>query len=189
MDDAVGEAFDKVARLLNLGYPGGPAISQRAEKWKYRNIDIPKLDIILPRPMEKSKDYNFSYSGLKTAVLYKIRELKEAGVEMNEEVVNEICHAFQEAAINVLIQKTVRAAKEFSVKAIWLSGGVSANSLLRDRLANAAAELKIPYSQPLLEYTGDNAAMIALAGHISWNKASKKTADWRSIQMQANLRF
>ena len=162
MDDAVGEAFDKVARLLNLGYPGGPAISQRAEKWKYRNIDIPKLDIILPRPMEKSKDYNFSYSGLKTAVLYKIRELKEAGVEMNEEVVNEICHAFQEAAINVLIQKTVRAAKEFSVKAIWLSGGVSANSLLRDRLANAAAELKIPYSQPLLEYTGDNAAMIAL---------------------------
>src|SRR3990167_1419216 len=109
MDDAVGEAFDKVARLLGLGYPGGPVISARAEQFSISNFQFP---ITFPRPMVNSKDSNFSFSGLKTAVLYKIRDLKKGGVEITDNVINEIAHAFQEAAVDVLIQKTIQAARE-----------------------------------------------------------------------------
>ena len=139
LDDAAGEAFDKVARLLGLGYPGGPAISQRSEKWKSQitnhksqtnsNNQMPKFEC--PRPMIKSKDYNFSYSGLKTAVLYKIRDLEKTGAKITDRVKNEICHEFQKAATEVLIKKTIQAAKEYKAKSIFLSGGVSANELLR----------------------------------------------------------
>lgn len=186
LDDAVGEAFDKVARLLNLGYPGGPAIAARAAKLKIKNE---KLKIIFPRPMEKLTDYNFSYSGLKTSVLYKIRDLEKAGVKITENIKNEICYEFQKAATEVLIQKTIKAAKEYGVKSIFLSGGVSANSELRSRLDYATKELGINYSQPELEYTGDNAAMIALAGYFSSKNKKSQELSWDSVQMDTNLGF
>src|SRR3989338_3736697 len=129
LDDAVGEAFDKVARLLGLGYPGGPAISQRAEKWKSRISNSKSqikhksqiLNIEFPRPMINSKNYNFSYAGLKTSVLYKIRDLKAARVKITDEVKNEVCYEFQKAALDILVLKTIKAAQELKVKSLFLS--------------------------------------------------------------------
>ncbi len=205
LDDAIGEAFDKVARLLGLGYPGGPAISQKAEKWNYRSpisnfqtnskIQIPKIEF--PRPMENSKDYNFSYSGLKTSVLYKIRDLEKAGIKINDDVKNKICYEFQKSACEVIIKKTIKAALEYEVKSIFLAGGVSANKYLRTELRKRAEEAGFNYAQPEFEYTGDNAAMIGLAGYFSakggsaagGNYKNKKTQDltWDSVEMDANL--
>lgn len=187
LDDAVGEAFDKVARLLNLGYPGGPIVSLRAAKLKSKNE---KLKILFPRPMEKSGDFNFSYSGLKTAVLYKIKDLKNSGVKITDEVINEICYEFQQAAIDILVKKTLRAAKELGAKSVFLSGGVSANKLLREKLHATATELGLEYRQPPMEYTTDNAAMIAIAGHSAFKNSKQKTAKlWQSVKMDANLGF
>ena len=182
MDDAVGEAFDKVARLLGLGYPGGPVISARADKFSISNFQFP---IKFPRPMIKSKDFNFSYSGLKTAVLYKIRDLKNSGTKISPATVNQISYEFQKAAIDILIQKTMRAAKEFEVKSILLSGGVSANALLRLSLNKVAVEAGIKYFQPSLKYTGDNAAMIAMAGYFTYKEKTESS----SVKMDANLGF
>jgi len=193
MDDAVGEAFDKVARLLGLGYPGGPVISARAEQFSISNFQFP---ITFPRPMVNSKDSNFSFSGLKTAVLYKIRDLKKGGVEITDNVINEIAHAFQEAAVDVLIQKTIQAAREHSVSAIFLSGGVSANTLLRDKLRTATEKEGLFFSCPPLAYTGDNATMIALASYFAYHPSYTKTSegkekigDWKLVAMQPNLGF
>lgn len=181
LDDAVGEAFDKVARLLDLGYPGGPAVSKLAA-----NGDPNRFP--LPSPMLNSKDFNFSYSGLKTAVLYLLKDLKEKNIELNEQAKADIAASFQDAAIKVLVEKTVRAAKKFKASAILLSGGVSANKLLRERLAAAAEEHGFRYSQPPLIYTADNAAMIALAGYFAHRVDPEKT-DWRTVDMNANLSF
>ena len=138
--------------------------------------------------MINSKNYNFSYSGLKTAVLYKIRDLKAEGIELTKDVINQICYEFQNAAVDVLVEKTIRAAKEFPVRSILLSGGVSANTLLRERLANASRENNLKYFQPDLKYTTDNAAMIALAGYFTYQKNPKNTA-WQNLDMHANLTF
>lgn len=187
LDDAVGEAFDKVARLLNLGYPGGPIVSLRATKLKTGDQ---KLKIKFPRPMIKSNNFNFSYSGLKTSVLYKLRDFKEKNIRLTDNIINEVCYEFQNAAIDVLVQKTIRAAEEYKVKSVFLSGGVSANKLLRQKLQTAAAKKGFNYSQPLMEYTTDNAAMIAMAGYVNYLK--KKKADswsWKSVYMDANLGF
>jgi N6-L-threonylcarbamoyladenine synthase len=176
LDDAVGEAFDKVARLLGLGYPGGPAIYKAAKNgnpYKYP----------LPRPMAKSKNYDFSYSGLKTAVLYLIRDLKLK--KLNTQTKADIAASFQKAATDILIQKTMRAAKEYKVKSVLLSGGVSANKLLRSELQKNTTEAGIKYFQPPMEYTTDNAAMIAIAGYFTYLK-NKKT-DYESVKMDANL--
>ncbi len=181
MDDAIGEAFDKVARLLGLGYPGGPAISKIA-------IGGDSARFPLPSPMLKSKNFDFSYSGLKTAVLYLLRDLKEKGAELDEQTKADIAASFQHAATEVLVQKTIRAAKEFEVRTILLSGGVSANKLLRERLEKAAHDNDLKYLQPKMMYTTDNAAMIALAGYFAYRK-NKKTAVWRSVDMHANLGF
>ena len=196
MDDAVGEAFDKVARLLGLGYPGGPAIAARAAKFK---VESAKLKVALPRPMEKSKNFNFSYSGLKTAVLYLLRDLKGAGIVLTDDLVDEIAHEFQKAAIEVLIQKTICATGEFKVKSVFLSGGVSANKLLRSELQKNTLEAGIKYFQPPMEYTTDNAAMIAVAGYFNYLKnnpalskkggASKIAGQKSAIKMDANLQF
>ena len=202
LDDAVGEAFDKAARLLGLGYPGGPQIARHAEQFTQINADRTQIiaDNIsanprtnqrksalgkLPRPMEHSKDFNFSYSGLKTAVLYLLRDLKTAGIKLTDNVVNEIAHEFQEAALDVLVKKTMKAAGKYKVKSILLSGGVSANKVLRKRLEKECVELGINYSCPPMEYTTDNAAMIAVAGYFSYLK-NKKTA-LRAVKMDANL--
>jgi len=180
LDDAVGEAFDKVARLLSLGYPGGPAISKLAESGDANRFP-------LPSPMAKSKDYNFSYSGLKTAVLYLLRNLGERGND--EQVKADIAASFQKSAVNVLIDKTIRAAKEHQVNGILLSGGVSANKLLREKLHIAATELGLPFFCPKMIYTTDNAAMIGAAGYFKWIAQTKPNASWKDVRMDANLRL
>ena len=177
-DDAVGEAFDKVARLLELGYPGGPRIANIAK-------DGNPSAYPLPRPMLDSKDLDFSYSGLKTAVLYLVRDL---GGVLDEQQKADIAASFQEAAIDVLIQKTRRAVRDQSVNAILLSGGVSANALLRERLQALGTELRLPVCIPDLTYTGDHAAMIAVAGYFSYRKKGTDSS-WESVQMDANLRL
>lgn len=178
LDDAVGEAFDKVARLLGLGYPGGPLISKLSE------IGDPDR-YPLPSPMIHSKNYDFSYSGLKTAVLYLLRDLKLKKIDGQAKA--DIAASFQKAACDVLVQKTMRAAKEYKVKSLFLSGGVSANKYLRIKLEEEAKENGFSYSQPELEYTGDNASMMALAGYFNYK--SNKKAPWGKVEMDANLGF
>jgi len=161
MDDAVGEAYDKVARMLGLTYPGGPKVSHLAEISREKR---PSIDFKLPRPMLHSGNLNFSYSGLKTAVLYKLK----AEGRSDEEYKEDIARAFEDAAIEVLIKKTQAALDELGdIKSLIVAGGVSANSYLRSELAKLAT--RHPETKLLLppsELTTDNAIMIGLAGFI-----------------------
>ena len=179
IDDASGEAFDKVARLLGLGYPGGPAISALAEQFKVSSL---KLKVKLPRPMLNSKDYNFSFSGLKTAVLYFLRDHPElARSKMGKAAV---AKEFQDAVVDVLVAKTIRAAKEYKVKTILLGGGVAANKNLREELGvKIAKELpRVVCRMPETTLTGDNALMIALSAYFSGKKKA-----WNTVHADANL--
>jgi len=123
VDDAAGEAFDKVAKLLKLPYPGGPEVSKLAEKGNPNAIAF-------PRPMLNHKNYNFSFSGLKTSVLYYLQSQKAISYQLKADV----CASFQAAVVDVLVQKTMRAVKEYKAKSVSLSGGVSANRSLREQL-------------------------------------------------------
>lgn len=181
LDDAAGEAFDKVARILGLPYPGGPEISKAAENSKVWRRALPRK---LPRPMLNSKDYNFSFSGLKTAVLYLVRDLPRT--QPLKIARPAIAKEFQSAVVDVLIAKTIRAAKEYKVKTILLGGGVAANKLLRKILAEET-EKNLPTAGcrlPALCMTGDNALMIALAAILGKNKKTRKI-----IRADANIRL
>ena len=153
-DDAVGEAFDKVAKLLNLPYPGGPEIDKLA---KSGNPDY----ISFPRALLKSGDFAFSYSGLKTAVLNYTTEL---GPEKTKDHLADICASFQKAAIEVLVKKTIEAARTYQSRTIVLAGGVAANTLLRSWMSEAAGEYHLSVNFPPMAYCTDNAAMIARVG-------------------------
>ncbi|MBU2218898.1 tRNA (adenosine(37)-N6)-threonylcarbamoyltransferase complex transferase subunit TsaD [Patescibacteria group bacterium] len=183
-DDAAGEAFDKVAKMLKLPYPGGPQVAKLAEKFKFQDSSF---KINLPRPMINSKDYDFSFSGLKTAVLYKLKEL---GI-MNKDLRIAICHEFQQAVIDVLIAKTIRAAKEYKVKSIIAGGGVIANNELRKQL-NETIEKNIPNTKFLIpdtKFTTDNAAMISVAAYFRALKKpfGKLRASPQSLKANGNL--
>jgi N6-L-threonylcarbamoyladenine synthase len=180
LDDAAGEAFDKVARLLGLPFPGGPEISKLAKQGNPAAFD-------LPRPMLKTTTLDFSFSGLKTAVLYLVRDL-EASAPLSDSQRADVAASFQEAAVDVIAQKARRAAREHGVHALLLSGGVSANPVLRERLAAVAAELDVAYAQPDLAWTGDNAAMIAAAGAFGAAQSGADTS-WQNVEMDANLRL
>ncbi len=186
LDDAAGEAFDKVARLLSLGYPGGPVIAAEAAKFTSSKFQIPSSRIQLPRPMIGSKDYNFSFSGLKTAVLYKIRDLKEMTPSLKVEMAAE----FQQAVIDVLIKKTIRAVKEYRAQTIILGGGVAANKELRRQMDEAIKNLKHRpvFLMPEMVFAGDNAAMIALAAYFRTIKV-KKIGDGQNIVADSNLKL
>ncbi len=159
LDDAAGEAFDKVARILGLGYPGGPEISRLAEKGDPKKYP-------LPSPMIHTKDYNFSFSGLKTATLYLYRS--KIGTIIPK---NDIAAAFQKAAVDVLVKKTIRAVKEHKVKTVLLGGGVAANKELRGRLNQEVSKnLNSCLLLPDSSLTGDNALMIATAAYFSGKK-------------------
>ena len=159
-DDAAGEAFDKVARMLGLPYPGGPEIETLAQRFILSKRSAPKDLITFPRPMIHDKNYDFSFSGLKTAVLYHLRDNKNANKA-------EVAAKFQEAAIEVLVTKTLRAAKEYNAKSVILSGGVAANSALRKKLKKQSAICNLQFLSAAKKYQGDNAAMIAIAGYIT----------------------
>lgn len=161
LDDAAGEAYDKGAKMMGLGYPGGPIISQKAKEYaaSFKNKEV-KTDIALPRPMLNSPSLDFSFSGLKTALLYQLQ--KDSSWKKR---LSEYCFAFQEAIIDILIGKALKAAKRYSAKSILLSGGVSANQELREKMA-VAVSASLPgvnFLVPERIYTTDNATMIATA--------------------------
>lgn len=157
-DDAVGEAFDKVARLLDLPYPGGPEIEKLSAKGD-------PFAITFPRPMLTEKNYEFSFSGLKTAVLYYIRGLKRVPNDMKKA---EIAAGFEQAAVDVLVAKTKRAAEEYGAESILLSGGVAANKHLRKALKRAAGLIGVQFFVPDFKYNMDNGAMVGAAGYMAY---------------------
>jgi N6-L-threonylcarbamoyladenine synthase len=154
-DDAVGEAYDKVARVLGLGYPGGPVVDRLSKE----GIDNYKL----PRPYLNKKEYNFSFSGLKSAVINTIHNAKQRDEEIR---VNDMCRSFQEAVTDVLVDKTLWAAEEFGAKQIVVAGGVAANRGLRAKLEerNNKFDIAIPH----IRYCTDNAAMIGVAAYYQY---------------------
>ncbi|HHV17020.1 MAG TPA: tRNA (adenosine(37)-N6)-threonylcarbamoyltransferase complex transferase subunit TsaD [Gelria sp.] len=158
-DDAAGEAFDKVARFLGLGYPGGPAIQKAAEKGKPGRV-------VLPRVFLDRNDFEFSFSGLKTASMNEWNKLKRKGIAN----VNDLAAEFQAALVEVLVEKTIQAAKKYKVRSILMAGGVAANRELRNLMKNRSQELGLPVYYPSLQLCTDNAAMIAGNAHISYVK-------------------
>ncbi|MBI5912881.1 tRNA (adenosine(37)-N6)-threonylcarbamoyltransferase complex transferase subunit TsaD [Candidatus Azambacteria bacterium] len=174
-DDAAGEAFDKVAKMLGLGYPGGPIISKLA-----RGGDASRY--MLPRPMLSSGDHDFSFSGLKTAVIHCVKKHPE--IKKDKTARRNFCASFEQAVADVITEKTIRAAREYRVKTIALSGGVSANKRLREQLANTiAARLNaVAFITPDAGFSTDNAAMIAVAGYFNRTHATT----WKNIDASAH---
>ena len=162
-DDAVGEAFDKVAKLLGLGYPGGPEIEKMAQKGDPKKFTF-------PQPMLNSNDYDFSFSGLKTSVLYAVQGLDK----INDEIKADICASFQHAATEVLIKKISKALEDSGREGIILAGGVAANKLLRKKMIDLQGSLNIKVLYPPLAHCTDNAAMIAYLGSLKTNGATRK---------------
>jgi N6-L-threonylcarbamoyladenine synthase len=154
LDDAAGEAFDKIARFMGLGFPGGPALDNLARKGD-------PTAIAFPRAMADSGDYDFSLSGLKTAVLRYVKKEHAADRRVNPA---DLAASFQEAIVDVQVGKTIAAAREKGVSTVLLGGGVVANTRLRERMEEAGAGAGIRVLVPSLELCTDNAAMIAVAG-------------------------
>ncbi len=180
LDDAAGECFDKVARLLSLGYPGGPVIDKLAKQGNPGFFDFPS-------PLIHSKDYNFSFSGLKTAVLYFLRDnnfnfKKPKLSQKQEQLRKDICASFEDAAVKVLVKKTLRAAQEFKVKSVLVGGGVAANSFLKESfLKNSDAIF------PERDYITDNAAMVAGAGFFNYQLRKPGKDSWKKVFAEPNL--
>jgi len=166
LDDAAGEAFDKTAKLMKLGYPGGPAISKLAELGKSR--------FQLPRPMLNSPDLNFSFSGLKTAVLTLVNNQPQ----LDAETVQDIAWEFQESVTEILTLKCMKALKQTKLKRLVVSGGVGANKRLRERLNEAGLKRGASVSYPRLEFCTDNGAMIAFAGAMRLHAMQQNTPDY-----------
>jgi len=179
VDDAAGEAFDKTAKMLGLGYPGGPMISKLAKNGNPAAFDF-------PRPMINSSNFNFSFSGLKTAVLYKVQQLKSLNLILK----SNLAASVQQAIVDVLISKTEKAVKQYKPKTIMLGGGVAANSLLRQRFSLLAKSYKLNAIIPKLEYCTDNAAMIGLAAYyrLKTKKAIRQLAD-KNFGVEPNLKI
>lgn len=160
LDDAAGEAFDKVGKFVGLPYPGGPQIEKKAKTGDENKYAF-------PRPMLKSGDYNFSFSGLKTALIYFVRDLE---IEKVEYKIDDIAASFQKAVCDVLIEKTFSAAEEFQTMSIAVVGGVSSNSYLRNRFADRAAQSGYKIALPEANLSTDNAAMVGLAANKHYEK-------------------
>ncbi len=160
-DDAIGEAFDKVARVLKLSYPGGPEIEALGKKGNAHAIAF-------PRPMIGSPDYEFSFSGIKTSVLYYMRDNPQANPA-------DVAASFQQAAVDVMVKKTEKAVRQFSAQSILLSGGVAANTALRTALAGKADELHARFFAPSHAFNTDNAAMIGVAAYMSHLRKKNRT--------------
>jgi len=171
-DDAAGECFDKAARILGLGYPGGPIIAKLAAKTK-------KSKIVLPRPMIHQKNYDFSFSGLKTAVLYNYRQ-QSSKIRKSKKYIQEMCFEVQQAIIDVLIHKTLKAAKDYRVKSIILGGGVAANDELIKQF-NRRFKILVPSKI----FCTDNAAMIGVAAFFQRSRVKKI----KDIKAEANLKI
>ncbi len=174
LDDAAGEAFDKTAKLMGLPYPGGPVIAQRAAKGNPNHV-------IFPRPMLDSGDFNFSFSGLKTAVRYHVQKLPK----LTPRTIDHLCAAVQQAIVDVLVAKTVMAAERHNVKTVLLGGGVVANTALRQQLTEqlAATLPQTTLRFPPVSYCGDNGLLAAAAGVYT----APPTSGWRRLRVDPNL--
>ncbi len=164
-DDAVGEAFDKVARIIGLPYPGGPAISALAKEAREQNLP---REVEFPRPMLHSGTYDFSYSGLKTAVLYKTKEMGA----LTDEHKKIIAREFEEAAIEVLVKKTLKAIDQYSIQTVMVGGGVANNTYLQSELRKSIQHYnpEILVYFPRTDFSTDNALMIGVAGYYQFLK-------------------
>ncbi len=177
MDDAVGEAFDKSAKILGLPYPGGPLVD------KYAQSGNPEA---FPFPKPKVGDLNFSFSGLKTSILYFIQKKVKENPEFVKENLEDICASIQHTIIKILMDKLKKAVKQTGIKRIAIAGGVSANSGIRKALKDGEKKYGWETFVPKFEYTTDNAAMIAIAGHYKFLK--KDFADM-STTAKARIKF
>ena len=160
-DDAAGEAFDKIAKLMGLPYPGGPIVDKLASTGNPKAYSF-------PRPMLHDDNFDFSFSGLKTSVRYFIH--KNLGGEIGDDIINDLAASVQEAIVEVLTVKTIKAARKFKVKSIVIAGGVSSNSGLRNKLSEEAAKFGIKMIAPELTYCVDNAAMIGFIGELKFRE-------------------
>lgn len=172
-DDAAGEAFDKIGRLLGFPYPAGPIIEEKAKKGNPKRF-------LFPRPLIGSGDYDFSFSGLKTAVLREVMKIKN----LDEATTNDICAGVQHAITDVVVKKTLKAAKEYTVKSLLLSGGVAANQTLTERFQTECQEIGLPFFAPSRKLCTDNGAMIAAAAAFNDNPLP-----WNEITANPELYF
>jgi len=174
-DDAIGEAYDKVARILGLPYPGGPQISKLAEKERQEFPNkIPPFP--LPRPMIHSHNFDFSFSGIKTAVLYTTQKIEK----ITDSVKQEIAKEFEDAVVEVIIKKTSEAVEKYNAKEIIIGGGVSANKKIRKDFEELANNIGIKLSVPEISASTDNAFMIALAGYVNILSGKKPKTDFKA---------
>ncbi len=189
-DDAAGECFDKCAKILGLGYPGGPIISKLAEiDPRGLSANRPRGSIKLPRPMFNTKDYDFSFSGLKTAVLYawqKISAVKfHSSENLRQQKIN-MAAEVQQAIIDVLVKKTIKAAKDYKIKTLILGGGVTANKELRKQFKEALnTSSRVEVFVPTPNLSTDNALMTAITGFYH----QKNKIPWEKLQAESNLRI
>lgn len=174
-DDAAGEAFDKVAKLLGLGYPGGPIVDKRA-----RTGD--RTRFALPRPMLHSGDFNFSFSGLKTAVGEIIRQVGAAAFEGDPQLVDDLCASFQEAVVEVLLRKSRAALEAYGLRELAVVGGVACNSRIRAAASEYLPDMRVVFPPPVL--CTDNAAMIA---GLAWHLRNKGRRAWLDLEARAEL--
>lgn len=182
LDDAAGEAFDKVARLLNLGFPGGPAIQKAAQTGNPTRFHLPR-----PLLQQEEHRFNFSFSGLKTAVLNLTRQLEAAGEDVQQpQLAADIAASFQVAVAEVLVHKTADAAAAFGARQVCICGGVSANALLRTMAQTRFADMNLPLYIPPLFLCTDNAAMIGAAAFYRSHQATTRATDL-AIDVVANL--
>jgi N6-L-threonylcarbamoyladenine synthase len=157
-DDAAGEAFDKVAKLLGLGYPGGPIIDELSKTGNPKAVRF-------PRPVLSKNSFDFSFSGLKTAVVNYVKAYPEPSGGFPKDLIKDIVSSFQEAVVEVLVKKTVQAAQDQGLKRIVLSGGVAANQRLRQKIKEEALEQKLKVYLPSPSFCTDNAAMVGVVGY------------------------
>lgn len=170
-DDAVGEAFDKVARSIGLGYPGGPKIDKLAKEGNAEAIRFPKAKI-------ENAPYDFSFSGVKSAVLNHINGCKMKGEPIIEA---DIAASFQKAVVDVLVERTIKAAKEYNMKTVAIAGGVASNSALRAAMKEACEKEGFELSYPSPIYCTDNGAMIGVAGYYEYIKGTRHGWDLNAV--------
>lgn len=171
-DDAIGEAYDKVAKVCGLEYPGGPIVDRLAK--------LGKDTYDLPYPLDDDS-YNFSFSGIKSAVINLIHNEKQRG---NEIRIEDICTTFQNRVVSVVVKKTMKALKEYNCNNLVLAGGVAANSYLRQELKNACENNNINFSYPRIEYCTDNAAMVGAAAYYAYKKEIRANLELNAVAVE-----
>ncbi|WKZ30921.1 MAG: tRNA (adenosine(37)-N6)-threonylcarbamoyltransferase complex transferase subunit TsaD [Candidatus Dojkabacteria bacterium] len=183
LDDAAGEAFDKFGRMMGFGYPAGPVVSEFAKKGKPNDL------IELPIPLEKSKDLNFSYSGLKTASLYRINELREQGLK-DKDFANDFCYAFVQVIVDSIVLKLEKALQGYpEAKSVFAGGGVLKNEKLSRSLSNMVRSYGVKFNLPDDKYRTDNAVMIGIVAYYKYLRGEISTTTEQKSRLDRNPRL